>query len=371
MLIGLFPELKAPGGVQRAGRHIAAVLACLAEQRGTTYRLLSLNDPVGEQQEHVGDVTFRFAGFQGSKYGFIRSANAAANGRPYLIFVAHPNLAPVGWLIRRRTAARMVVVGWGIDVWDRLPWFRRAALQAADAVLAISTYTAEQVIRKQNVTASKVRLLPLAIEPMFWNTALQESATKSPQGFPEGRVLLSVARLAASEGYKGVDTVIQALPRVAAKVPDVRYVIAGDGDDRPRLERLSREAGVADRVHFLGQISSLSAELMFCYSNCQVFLLPSKREGFGLVFLEAMAFGKPVVGGAHGGTLDIIQDGVTGFLVPHGDVGRLAEVLETLLRDDELRRQMGCRAQEHVRTSYLFEHFRARLTHILDEMCAS
>src|SRR5919106_814623 len=98
--------------------------------------------------------------------------------------------------------------------------------------------------------------------------------------------------------------------------------------------------------------------------------MPSSGEGFGLVFLEAMAFGKPVVGGAHGGTLDIIEDGVTGYLVSHSDVDRLAQVLERLLADDGLRKQIGRRAQERIREAYLFEHFHTRFTDMLEEISA-
>ena len=96
--------------------------------------------------------------------------------------------------------------------------------------------------------------------------------------------------------------------------------------------------------------------------------MPSKGEGFGLVFLEAMAFGKPVVAGAHGGAPEVVEDGVTGFLTPHGDVEALSGVLRRLLSDARLRSEMGRRGRERVEARYLFEHFQARLATILDEL---
>jgi glycosyltransferase involved in cell wall biosynthesis len=284
-----------------------------------------------------------------------------------MIFVSHPNLAPVGWLVRKWSAARLVVVAWGIDVWTPLPFLRRLALREADLVLAISRYTAECVETLQGVPARAIQILPLALDPTFWDESQKPRANGKgrPASFPSGRVVLSVARLSAEEGYKGIDTMIRALPAIQKHVPDVQFVIAGDGDDRPRLQALARESGVEDQVFFLGSLPASSSELLYSYSNCEIFALPSKGEGFGLVFLEAMAFGKPVVGGAHGGTPDVIQDGVTGYLVKHGDVGQLACVLTGLLTDPDLRNNMGARARERVRTHYLFESFANELERVL------
>ena len=123
-------------------------------------------------------------------------------------------------------------------------------------------------------------------------------------------------------------------------------MLVGDGGDRPRLEQLARDLGVSEHVHFL---RGLHAEQLFaCYANCDVFALPSRGEGFGLVFLEAMALAKPVIGGAHGGIPDIVEDGVTGLLVPHGDVERLAEALESLFNNPVGARGMGERGRDRA-----------------------
>ena len=105
--------------------------------------------------------------------------------------------------------------------------------------------------------------------------------------------------MGAAEKYKGADNLIAALPSVLKAAPDTSLVLVGDGDDRPRLEHLARDLGVSEHAHFL---FGLTPEQLFaCYANCDIFALPSRGEGFGLVFLEAMAHGKPVIGGAHGG----------------------------------------------------------------------
>ena len=133
----------------------------------------------------------------------------------------------------------------------------------------------------------------------------------------------------------------------------------GEGDDRPRLEHLARELGVSKNVKFLSGLAP--DELFACYANCEIFALPSRGEGFGLVFLEAMAHGKPVVGGAHGGIPDIVQDGVTGLLVRHGETEALAQALESLLNNPERAKEMGARGKDRVAQKFSFVEFEKRL----------
>ena len=119
-----------------------------------------------------------------------------------------------------------------------------------------------------------------------------------PQGFPKGSVILTVARWSASERYKGADDLIHATWQLRTAVPDLHLVVVGGGDDLPRLQKLVIDIGAHDRVHFLDSLSR--EELGACYAHSDVFALPSTGEGFGLVFLEAMSFGKPVVAAAIG-----------------------------------------------------------------------
>jgi glycosyltransferase involved in cell wall biosynthesis len=225
------------------------------------------------------------------------------------------------------------------------------------------------------VPEERVRRVPLALDPEFARSALeidQDGGRASGDGedggraFPAGRLVLTAARQAAGDRDKGIDLLIKAMSSLSVAIPDVSLIVIGDGPDGARLKRVADECGVGPRVHFLGSVSS--GALAAAYRRCDVFALPSRKEGFGLVFVEAMAFGKPVVGGAHGGTPDIIEDGVTGFLVCHGDVDKLTRALERLLTDERLRREMGQRAQERVWNTYLFEHFQGRLTEVLDQL---
>jgi phosphatidylinositol alpha-1,6-mannosyltransferase len=367
MIVGLFPELLATGGIQRAGRHTAAILAEYAARAGTPARFLSLNDPRGLHWGKAGEYAFEFRGFGRDKAHFVSVALRQVLDRPRLALGAHPNLAPVMWLMGvLAPGIRTMIMTYGMEVWEPLPGLRRWALQRADLVIAPSSDTARHLVGEQGVPEERVRCVPLGLDPEFTSGAATNGAEGKPLGFPNGRMILTVGRQAMSEHFKGVDILIRAMRQLLRSVPDLCLVVIGDGDDRPRLERMTQELCLNSRVRFWGNVPVET--LVTAYQRCDVFAMPSKAEGFGLTLLEAMAFGKPVVGGAHGGPLDIIQDGVTGYLVPHGDIDGLVQVLERLLKDKGLRREVGQRAQEQVRSRYMFEHFQARLIIALEEV---
>ena len=355
------------------GRHVGAVTAEWAAERGMACRFFSLNDPPGLHRIVLARTEFVFTGYERGKAAFAWNALRAAGRRGErkgLVFAAHVNLAPVAALVKaRRRGMRMMVMTHGVEVWKPLSELRRWALGQADLVLAPSRDTAEQVATKQGISKEKVRQMAWGLDPILEAREAGGEGNHLPKGFPEGRVVLTVGQWRESERYKGVDTLIEALPQLIEKAPDAWLVAVGGGDDRGRLEELARKSGVGERVRFLDGLTQ--EELRSCYARCEVFALPSKGEGFGLVFLEAMAAGKPVVGGAHGGTPDVVEDEVTGMLVPHGDVERLGGALERLLGDAELRVAMGRRGRERVEQIYRFEHFSTRLAEILGSLCAS
>ena len=153
------------------------------------------------------------------------------------------------------------------------------------------------------------------------------------------------------------------MPDVLAAFPGVRYVVVGDGDDRRRLESLAHRLGVDERVTFFGAVDR--AALRAFYEACEIFVMPSRTEGFGIVFLEAMALGKPVVGGNHGGTPEIWADSTAGFLVDYGDVHGFAGRLKLLLGDSEMRARMGAAGRALVANNFSFARFQQNFGELL------
>jgi phosphatidylinositol alpha-1,6-mannosyltransferase len=369
MIVGLFPELTSAGGVQRAGRLTAAAVASLADRRREPWLFLSLNDPPAASPFRVGSQEIAFAGFNRSKPRFLRAAWNAARRQPSLIFALHPHLAPVLAAMKLAApAARTAIFAHGLEVWTPLPLVRRKSLQRADLVFAPSADTARQLMEQQGLLKEKICRLAWSLGPEFDSTVSSYAHGALPQGFPQGRVILTVGRWDAREAYKGVDHLILALPRLLEIVPDLHLVAIGSGTDVPRLQRVALESRVTEKVHFLNSLPQ--EQLAPAYDSCDVFALPSRGEGFGLVFLEAMSHGKPVIGGAHGGTPDVIDDGATGYLVQYGDLAQLGDRLKLLLTDETARRSMGARALERVRRDFTFDRFSHDLEQALGALVA-
>jgi glycosyltransferase involved in cell wall biosynthesis len=370
VIIGLFPELDAPGGVQRAGRHMALALSEFAAAKHMEYRMLSLNDTQELHRLRLGGKEFVFTGAARGKTRFAATAIRAARRGALLTLAAHVNLGPMA-RIMRFTAPRMksVVVAHGVEVWEPLSAMRQAALRQAEMVLAPSRSTADFLINVQKVPAARVRVLPWALDPDFDTKLAGNSGAKLPAEFPSGRVILTVGRWLAAERYKGMDTLILALPRLLLLYPDLHLVMVGTGDDREWLENIARDSGVRRHIHLLGGLSQ--GELSACYAAAELFALPSRGEGFGFVYLEAMARGKAVIAGAHGGAPEVVQDGVTGYVVPHGDPAQLATSIDTLLANPELAQTMGTRGRERVENEFRFSVFAKAFKKILREVCES
>jgi glycosyltransferase involved in cell wall biosynthesis len=294
----------------------------------------------------------------------IRKAMSFAQDGALFVIAAHPNLALPAWLMRVvLRSSKTIVMTHGVEVWTRLPFLRWKALSNADLILAPSTDTVRKLIDMQGLASSKIRKLAWPLNPDFLAMADSPQRFQVPRDFPEGRVVLTVGRWASAERYKGIDELIHATALIRSKVDNLHLVVVGQGDDLPRLRKLAIEVGGAKSVHFLGHVSR--EELAACYAGADVFAMPSSGEGFGLVFLEAMAFAKPIVAISRGGTTDLVEHEVNGLLVPSGDVQGLANALESLLMNDLFRTAMGQRGAKLVRDKYGFGNFKIELEQIL------
>jgi phosphatidyl-myo-inositol dimannoside synthase len=366
MIVGLFPELSSTGGIPRSGCLTALALASFAAQRGESCRFVSLSDPLGTGSVKTGGREIHFTGCGGSKPRFVSTGCGLAIRQPSIVVALHPDQAPV--LATMKILApgmRSAVVVHGVEVWTPLPAAQRWSLQSADRVLAPSEYTLSRAMREQRLPAAKGRKLAWSLGPEF-DARLAPPSSSAPAGFPPGRIILTIGRWEANEAYKGVDHLITTMPTLLKVFPDIQLAAVGEGSDLPRLQSLAREAGVSGHVHFLPFMAH--DELPNAYDHCDVFAMPSRGEGFGLVFIEAMARGKPVIGGAYGGTPEIVEDGINGYLVRYGDIEQLTDRLQRLLSNDSLRREMGTQAFVKVQREFTFARFSSELSIVLNEL---
>lgn len=355
-VILLLPEAYArEGGIQAYNRLLVRSFLDLAREKGARLDCLLLNDPAteGSSQGPPGPADAVRA-FGGSRVRFASAAIARALfSRPRLVVVGHLNFAPLAGVIKLlRPKSAVWFVAYGIEAWRRVPWPHRLAIRHADRILSISDYTRRRLAEENGIDRQRMSVLPCALDPAW-------VAGSAPQVAAGACGLLSVSRLDASERYKGIDDLLRALPAIARQVPDVRYVVVGDGTDRPRLESLARTLGVSSRVEFRGRVSR--EDLAKAYAECALFAMPSGGEGFGIAFVEAAFFGKPSLACNAGGAPEVVEDDVTGILVRYGDAPEIARKVVALFSQPELLRAMGERARDRALAFFSFEAFVRRL----------
>lgn len=359
-LLLVLPEaFDCAGGIQMFCRAFCLAAGDWAKSTGASVSAIVLNDTVVPDPRYVNGSFASYTGAGKSKTKFVRRylRHITSTRYDWIIF-GHVSLSPLALLARlSNPQVKTAIAAYGIEVFERLGKLERRALRQTDVVLAISEYTKAEVEKHGGISADKIRLFPCALDPHWEIVPYAETPQRTPP------VILSVARMNKADRYKGLDNVIRSLPTVVRKAGAVEYRIVGTGDDVTYLRELASELGVASYVNFLGSMED--AELREQYKRCSLFVMPSNNEGFGIVFLEAMAYGKPVVGGAHGGTPTVIKDGETGLLVNHDDVAGIAERITRLISNNELSQSLGRAGRERLLAKFTFKQFERNLNDVL------
>jgi phosphatidylinositol alpha-1,6-mannosyltransferase len=275
-----------------------------------------------------------------------RVAVTYARWRPDIVIYSHINLsrlAPV--LAPLSPGTQCVVCLHGIEAWVELKGPRMTALKHAARVVATTSYMQDYVRRVHGIQSDRVVRIPLSLEPRWFGI---EPGSAQDEG-----VVLTVSRLDSASRHKGVDKMIRALPVICQTAPTLRYVIVGTGDDVAFLRGLASENGAERFICWAGALTD--DELCSAYEQCDVFALPSDNDGFGLVFLEAMAHTKPVVAWDARGISDVVVDGITGVLANTEDA--LAATIADLLNDPVRRVQMGREGYRRLHDQFSYERY--------------
>jgi phosphatidylinositol alpha-1,6-mannosyltransferase len=310
--------------------------------------------------EDFGPRVYRRPAVFAAKAKYLRSvawgatiAEIMVRDRPQIAQMATVGEGPLGLWLRRWLGLPFVVYAHGNEVLNAMSaggQKLRVALQRAHRVLAVSHFTAS-LVQKTGVSPDRIEIVHPGCDserfrPLFPRPDLRQKLLGERH---KDKILLSVGNLVARKGH---DMVLRALPRLREIVPGVTYLIIGEGTYRPQLENLALALGVRNHVVFAGRIAE---DLPDIYALADVFVMPSREqleacdvEGFGLVFLEASACAKPVVGGRSGGVPDAIVDGVTGLLVNPHNPEDIANSLAQLLTNKDLANRLGQQGRSWV-----------------------
>ncbi|QYM80503.1 glycosyltransferase family 4 protein [Horticoccus luteus] len=353
----LLPALfDSEGGIERIMRLYTKAFGELAGP-GDAVSVIVLNDrtiPAARFEPYrtpsittVITCARRRLGFLRHLWREARQADRIVCGHIHLLFVARLVTA-----VGRHLPTS--VVAHGIEVWRPFSAFERWALRGTQRILCVSDYTRRQILAAcPNLRADQFAVVPNALDPLFTRG---KSGPTQPASASPRQIILTVSRLSTGDAYKGVDTLIRAMREVRTRCPAAMLRIVGRGNDAPRLQALAHTTA-PDAIEFAGFLPD--AELRDELCACTVFALPSRKEGFGIVFLEAFAHGKPCIGARAGGIPEVIDEH-TGILVEYGDEIGLADACVAALQHPWDEAAIRARAK-----LFSYENFKATLGQVL------
>jgi len=270
----------------------------------------------------------------GGKWNFIREVIRTAQSHYCfdLVLCGHINLLPIAYIVARVKKAPLWCVVHGVEAWQ--PHQSRLVnwiVRRLGGFISVSKYTENQFIAWSGLEAEKGYLLPNCFDSAAFTPGPKNYDLLERYGLHGKTILMTLGRLDSFERRKGFDEVIEVLPALAKKIPEIVYMVVGNGEDKQRLEEKVAALGMADRVIFTGYVEE--SEKTDHYRLADAYVMPSQGEGFGIVYLEAMACGVPVVGSKADGGREALRDGKLGILVdPDNPEEIIKAVLEALKR---------------------------------------
>jgi phosphatidyl-myo-inositol dimannoside synthase len=330
----------AHGGIQRFNQTMLDAFG----QLDINCRVLSLKDSPASIGSCRARSNLSVVGYSGNRGRFaLAVALAVLRNRFDFLLIGHINFLTMAIAIlalRRFHRVPTILIAHGIEVWSGIGRARRYALLRTDRVLCVSLYTRRRILEQvPGLIPERLTLFPNALADIWGHEAPARSGLASPSRF-----ILSVARLEQGDRYKGIAPTIEAFSMLADR--SMQYYVVGHGNDLPFLQLVAKRFGVKERVHFMRNLGD--SELIALYQQCEAFVLPSGGEGFGIVFLEAMFFGAPVIAAREKGALDVVQDGDTGILVRFGDTIEIKEAIERVGSDLALREHLRANGRSQV-----------------------
>ncbi len=249
-----------------------------------------------------------------------------------VVICGHLHLLPMAWLASRLSGAPLLLVCHGIEAWKPTGrWLANRLVRSLDYLVAVSAVTRDRFRRWAGSSRLDDFILPNCVDLTYFQPQAKKQALLDRYHLNGKRVIMTLARFSEQERYKGVDEVLDVFPNLLKSFPDLRYIAAGSGEDLPRVQQKARSLGITEWVIFPGQIPE--EEKPDYYNLAEAFVMPGRGEGFGIVYLEAMACGIPVVGSILDGSREALQEGRLGILVDPLDLASVeAGIREALGR---------------------------------------
>ncbi len=362
------------GGIQAFNRNFLRACHDIASDQNIQFYAYSLKD---KKKDLLLYENVRKNTAEASKLRFLFRAIFMCRSMDKIV-LAHINLVfPIAILLRIfAPRCEVILITHGVEAWRPLSAFKRMAIRCCTRVLAVSNFTKEKLIAIHGLQPDKISIFPNTLDPEFLRQ-VNEAASKFSDAYkssPNEKIIFTLCRLSEKEKRKGYETIIRLMPKLLQMYPSGHYILAGKEEDNSEIKRLKslvKELKIENHVTIRGYLST--EELISYYAACNVFVMPSTKEGFGIVFLEALAFGKPVIAGNLDGSKDALQNGRLGILVnPTDEVEILKALSQVFSETQEKQYADACFLKAESEKAFGFEAFKTRTkalfaSHLSDE----
>jgi len=334
----LFLTLKifsATGGIEKVNRIAGKALYEMQTESGKAgFKLYSLHD---SNEDNVGNKYFcnsSYIGFNNRRSDFVLKS-IKAGIKSDVVVMSHINLLLVGLFIKIFSPkTKLILIAHGIEVWKAFPTWKKYALKKCDLILPVSKFTKDKMMELNTFPEQLFEILNNCLDPLLPEPLHEEKSTALLNRYgltKDNIILMTLTRLSAKEKYKGHDKVLHALQNLIIIHPAIRYLLVGKCDEaeRQRLDKLIAELGLEGFVIFAGFIPD--EEIAAHYNMADIYIMPSKKEGFGIVFIEALYYGKPVIAGNKDGSVDALCNGKFGLLVDPDDQTEITNAINEMI----------------------------------------
>lgn len=340
-ILFLATEISGHGGIQRFNKNLIQGFKSSASQ----LKVASLNDNTADS----------YFGFSKNKVAFLWFAfKNVVFSKCNILVLGHLNFLSLATLKIFSPSTKVVVILHGIEAWEKRENVKKYG-RFVDCFWSVSHFT--------DTIFAKLNAIPTTKREVIFNTIPDDWLQNDKEG-PYLTFFLSVTRLSKNEGYKGIDKILEVLGEIRQTLLDTgfKYIIVASGNDLERHKELCKKLNLDAFVEFKTGITDDALKQL--YSDCSFFVLPSKGEGFGIVFLEAMANKKACIGSRDCGTEDVIENNKTGFLID-AEKNEIKETILKLINNPNLCRELGENGFQKLNAEFTFERFQEKIKQLV------
>ena len=330
----LFLSLRifsATGGIEKVCRILGKVLFEKTFSGNCNLEICSSHDLNRQAINNAYFPSDYFWGFGNNRLKFLYWAFCKGI-KSDVVILSHINLLPFGWIIKRFSPnTKLLMLAHGIEVWSLPLGIKKKMIGSCDQILCVSQFTKDEMIKLHGGDSKKYRVLNNCLDPFLpiLTKQIDKTELRIKYGFkPFDKILFTLTRIDATERYKGYDRVLQGMALLIKEMPDLKYIIGGSYDkiEKNKIDVLISELGLKDNVVISGFIPDEDLKDYFLMSD--LYVMPSYNEGFGIVFIEAMYYGLPVIAGNKDGSVDALLNGKLGTLIDPMDIEALKNAIE-------------------------------------------